>query len=497
MLICLRLTAAVALTTLLAETGVAQQPAPPANARGALTPGALAITGVDVIPMTGDTILRAHTVVVREGRIASVQPAGRAQVPSGAQTIDGRGRFLIPGLADMHTHLFSDDATPDSLAADELGVMVANGITAARFMIGTPEHLVLRRDIAAGRVLGPQLWLASPHLTGRAAPNTRVVTTDTEARAAVREVAGAGYDFVKITGGLTLPVYNAIVDEAASRNIRVVGHVEGDVTVARALEARQQVEHLDGYFEAALADSAPMRSSLTQGGVFRLDAWRSIDHIDNRKLDSLAGATARAGVWSSPTLVVFNSAFATGQPDAEIRARPDFALMPATIRDLYLRAGSRYWSAANAEVRTEARRRRYVEVRNRLVKSIADSGGRILAGSDTPEWFHAYGFGVHRELAALVAAGLTPYQALTAATRAPAEFVGAANEWGTIAPGKRADLVLLAANPLADIANTARIDGVAIGGRWLERAELDRLISTATRRIGGGATPPAVPPSSR
>jgi imidazolonepropionase-like amidohydrolase len=135
-------------------------------------------------------------------------------------------------------------------------------------------------------------------------------------------------------------------------------------------------------------------------------------------------------------------------------------------------------------VRTEARRQRYVQIRNRLVKAIADSGGRILAGSDTPEWFHVYGFGLHRELAALVEAGLTPYQALTAATRAPAEFFGAASEWGTIAPGKRADLVLLSANPLEDIRNTTRIEGVSIGGRWLERPELDTLIESAMRRVG-------------
>jgi hypothetical protein len=228
-----------------------------------------------------------------------------------------------------------------------------------------------------------------------------------------------------------------------------------------------------------------MRTSLTQGGLFRLDAWRSMDFIDNRKVDSLAGATARAGIWSSPTLMVFNRAFATGQPDADIRARPDFALMPPGVRDLYLRAGTRYWNAANAEVRTEARRRRYVEVRNRLVKAIADSGGRILAGSDTPEWFHVYGFGLHRELAALVDAGLTPYQALTAATRAPAEFLHADSEWGSIAPGKRADLVLLSANPLDDIRNTTRIEAVSIGGRWLDTAQLDAFIRSAMRRVGG------------
>ena len=475
---------AAALLVAAAPVHDAAAQAPPADARGAATPGTWVIVDVDVVPMTSDTVLRAQTVVVRDGRIAAMGPSARVAVPAGARRVDGRGRWLVPGLADAHVHLFADGETPDSLAADELGVMVANGVTAARIMIGTPEHLALRREIAAGRVLGPQLWVAGPQLTGRGGDNARIVTTPDSARAAVAAIAAAGYDFVKITTALTRPVYDAIVDEAARRGIRVVGHVEGEVTLDRAFAARQQVEHLDGYFEAALADSAPSRASLTQGGVFRLDNWRTIDHVSDRKLDSLAGATARAGIWSSPTLVVFNSAFGTGQPDAEIRARPDFRLMPPALRDLYIRAGERYWSAAAAEVRTEARRRRYVEVRNRLVKAIADSGGRLLAGSDTPEWFHVYGFGLHRELATLVAAGLTPYQALEAATRAPAEFLGAASEWGTIAPGRRADLVLLAANPLADIANTTRIEGVAVGGRWMERQELDAMVERAARSVG-------------
>jgi imidazolonepropionase-like amidohydrolase len=146
--------------------------APPATARGALARGTLAVTGVHVVPMTADTVLRAHTVLVRDGRVVAVGPTARVRVPTGARVIDGRGKWLIPGLADMHTHLFSDDAIPDSLADDELGVMVANGVTVARLMIGTPEHLALRRDVAAGRVLGPQLWVASPQLSGRAAAAT-------------------------------------------------------------------------------------------------------------------------------------------------------------------------------------------------------------------------------------------------------------------------------------------------------------------------------------
>lgn len=153
--------------------------------------------------------------------------------------------------------------------------------------------------------------------------------------------------------------------------------------------------------------------------------------------------------------------------------------MPAELRRLYLGAREKYWGQAASE----ERRMRYVEVRNRLVKAIADSGGKIMAGSDTPEWFFAYGWTIHREMESLVAAGLTPHQALAAATRNPAEFLRASNEWGTIEKGKRADLVLIAGDPLEDIRNTARIEGVSIGGRWLDVAERERMIEAAATRL--------------
>jgi imidazolonepropionase-like amidohydrolase/glyoxylase-like metal-dependent hydrolase (beta-lactamase superfamily II) len=455
--------------------------------RGGIVPGVFAITNVNVLPMTRDTVVRGATVLVRNGRIAAV---GRdVQIPAGARRIDGRGKYLIPGLADMHTHLYSDDdAVPDSAGPAELGVMVANGVTTARLMIGTKEHLAMRRQVASNALLGPQLFVASPHLTGRAQPNAIVVTDPDSARAAVRAVADAGYDQVKITLFISRPVYDAIVDEAAKRRIRVVGHIDPQVGVARALETGQQLEHLDSYFEAVLADSAPMKTSVTQMLVFNPNNWKSLDYLDDKKIDAIAGATARAHAWSSPTLNVFNKAFAARESDAEIRGRPDWSMIPPSVREPYLRARERYWSAEALQGRTDARRHRYIEVRNKLVKAIHDSGGKILAGSDTPEWFHVYGWGLHRELHAYVEAGLTPFQALVTATRNPAEFLNQSAEWGTLEPGKRADFVMLDANPLDDIHNTLRIDSVGIGGRLLARPELDRLIQAGSRAIDG--TPP-------
>ena len=448
--------------------------------RSALAPGVFAITDVTAIPMTGDTALRDVTVVVRDGRIAEIGASRNVKVPSGARRVDGRGKYLIPGLADMHSHLYSDGDVPDSVGKYELGVMVANGVTATRLMIGTPEHFVLRREVEAGRIAGPQLWIASPQFTGKEDVNSRVVTTAADARAAVEEMADKGYDFIKLTLFITPTVYDAVVDEAKRQRIPVVGHVDPEVGVARALRARQQIEHLDNYLESVLADSAPMRASVSDRGLFRPRNWESLDWIDEAKVERIAGETARAGIFTCPTLTVFKTAFALGQSLEEIQSRPDWRIMPVDMRELYLGAREKYW----AQAASEARRMRYVEVRNRLVKAIADSGGKIMAGSDTPEWFFGYGWTIHRELESLVAAGLTPYQALAAGTRNPAEFLHASKEWGTIEKGKRADLLLLEANPLEDIRNTARIEAVAVGGRWLDREERKRMIDEAATRLG-------------
>jgi imidazolonepropionase-like amidohydrolase len=471
----------------LATLGALAEPATTQTSRTQLVPGTSAIVGATVIPMTapGRRIADA-TIVIRDGRILALGPAHSTPVPAGATRIDGRGRFVIPGLADMHTHLFSDaDAVPDSAGPAELGVMLANGVTAARLMIGTPAHLALRAGLARGSITGPQLWVASPQVAGREMENTLVVRSDAEARAAVRQASSAGYDFIKLTLEVPPPVFKAVIDEARRAGIRVVGHVEPSVGIERGLSSGMQLEHLDSFLEAVLADSAPTRTSLTQGGVFAMANWPSLDHVDDAKVERLAGLAARSGAVLGPTQHVFNTAFAIGEDTALITSRADFAHWPPRLRAGYLRAHARYWSPANDRLRTPARRARYAAVRDRIVKAFADSGGMLVAGSDTPEWFHTYGFGLHRELEALVRAGLTPWEALRSATVNPAAYLGAIADWGTLEVGKRADLVVLDADPLADIRHTARIHAMAIGGAWHDRSALDAMLARGRAATGG------------
>lgn len=476
-------TCLVLVLVLLAFRPAAAQPSKPSSPSLVM-----AFVNVSVIPMDRERVLTGQTVVVRDGRIADLGDASKIKVPAGALKVDGRGKYLVPGLMDMHVHLFSDEDFPKRLAGDELMVMLANGVTTIRLMNGTPEHLMLRSQVAKGELVGPALYVASPQLTGRASGkhfNGHLVTTPVEARDAVRKSKADGYDFIKLTNFITRPVYDAAVETAQELGIRVVGHVDTQVGVARALEVGQQIEHLDGYLESVLKDDSPIKTSLSDIHVFRRENWDSLDYIDEGKIQRIGQATAKAGVYSTPTLTFWKITFGTGASDEEIRSRPDYRFIPAPMRTAWEAAGRRIWASPPPE----ARRQKYLRVRNQLVKAIFDAGGKIMAGSDTPDWFLLYGWTLHRELKNLVEAGLSPYAALAAATRNPAEFLKALDTVGTIERGKRADLVLLEANPLDDIANTEKRTGVMARGRWMPEAELRKTLDGIAARFQKASEP--------
>ncbi|HNQ13998.1 MAG TPA: amidohydrolase family protein [Pyrinomonadaceae bacterium] len=441
----------------------------------------VAIRNVNVIPMDTERVLANQTVIIKDGLIAEIGP--KVKIPKGANVIDGTGKYLIPGLADMHTHLMSDDAEfPKSIAEDELKVMIANGVTTIRLMIGTPDQLVLRAKSARGEIIAPTIYAASPHLTGREQGNDFVVNTPEEARDAVRKSKAAGYDYIKFTTFIKADVYEAAVDEAAKIGIRIVGHADSRfVGLDRALKARQQIEHLDGYLEALLADNAPMKGSVSDLYIYDPKNWESLDYVDMSKIPLIAKRTVESNPFVDPTQHFMKNTFGLPRTEESVRAQPDFRFYPKKKQDFYLN----YMKRTRLNQVPLEKRAKWVAIKDKLIRAIYDAGGKILAGSDTPEFLWLYGFSMHRELKALNDAGLSPFAALEAATRNPALFFGTIRTTGTVEKGKQADLILLNSNPLVDISATERRAGVILKGKYYSQTELDRWLDEIAPRIAG------------
>ncbi len=445
---------------------------------------ATAFIGVNVIPMDRERVLTDQTVVVRNGVITALGDAAKIKVPKNAIRVAGAGKYLIPGLVDMHTHLLSDsDEYPDSIAPDELKVMVANGVTTVRFMIGTPELLALRRRSANREIVAPTIYVASPHLTGREQGNDHVVKTPEEAREAVRRSKAAGYDFIKVTTFIDAPVYEAAVDEAAKLKIRVVGHADSRfVGVERAWKARQQIEHLDGYMELLLTDDAKKAGSVSDLYIYRIESWASLDHIDESKIADVARKTVAANPFVDPTQHFMKNAFGLPRSEASIRAQPDLRFYPVAAQDQWLQFYRKNKMLNEVPV---DKRARWIGLRDKLIVAIYKAGGKIMAGSDTPEFLFLYGFSLHRELKALSDAGLPNYAVLEAGTRNAHESLGTIGRSGTVEKGKQADLVLLNANPLDDIRATEDRAGVMLKGVWYAQTELNGWLDEVAPKIAG------------
>jgi imidazolonepropionase-like amidohydrolase len=419
---------------------------------------------VSVVPMDSERVLEAQTVVVRGERIESIGPAASAEIPPGARLIDGTGRYLVPGLAEMHAHV---PGGGDSRYVEEvLFLYVANGVTTARGMLGEPSHLELREQIARHEVLGPRLYTAGPSL------NDQRVGSPADAERMVREQAEAGYDFVKVHPGPTRAEYDAAVETAVATGITLAGHVPAEVGVRRALEAKQAtIDHLDGYLEALVPEA-----QRAAGGFFGLNL---ADAADRSLIPELVAATLAAGAWNVPTQTLIDNVPAPAPTVDELLARPELAYVSRDTRTQWANVKRNVTSAPGYEAN---RARALVSVRRELIKALHDAGAGLLLGSDAPQIFNVPGFSLHRELVAIVAAGLTPYEALRTGTANPAVFFDETDEFGTIREGLAADLILVAANPLEDVAALARPDGVMVRGRWLDRAALDAGLAEIAAR---------------
>jgi len=457
-------------------------------------PAPIAITHAAVIDVESGRTLRDQTVVVRGSRIESVGPAASVAVPAGARVVDGRGKFVIPGLWDMHVH-----AAFPGLDRLFMPLLAANGVTGVREMFSRIDWAdSTRARVRRGELVGPRMVASGHILDGFPAiwPGSVVARNAEEARHAVDSLAAAGADFIKVYSRLSPEAFQAAAEQARRRGIPFAGHVPSLVTVDAASAAGMaSIEHLTGVVGACSPLSPEQRGQVaaaiaspqgwdSAGAVSRAQAAQVLARYDPAACRALAGRLAANGTWMVPTLVTLH---ATGfLDDSTLAQDPRLRYVPKMFSAQWNpRADFRFRSLTAADW---ANRHALYERQLEVARLLHENGVRFMAGTDLSNPYTFAGFSLHEELQLLTRIGLTPLQALQAATIEPARFLKMTDSLGTVAQGKTADLVVLDADPLADIRNVGRIHAVVLDGRLIDAAERERILRAA-EAMAAGQTP--------
>ncbi|HET9803862.1 MAG TPA: amidohydrolase family protein [Candidatus Acidoferrum sp.] len=456
----------------------------------------VAILHVTVIDATGAPPEADQTVLIEKEKIVALGPSRTVFVPSGAEIVDGSGKYLIPGLADMHIHL-TGAGEPDGSRKFILPLLVANGITTVRDMGGYLESLIpLRREIEEGKRLGPRIVFAGPYLDGEppAFEPAMIVANRDDAEAAISWLKQRGVDFAKVQSNLSREAYFAIALTCRNEHVTFSGHVPDRVTATEAADAGQRsIEHLTCELRACSSRENELmrkqfhvvaKQATTAESKARQLAWQRevLDSYSAERAAALMEKFRAQQTWQTPTLILLrNDAFPV--PNFHLADDPNTKYVPSN----FLGGWSQNYEVQMKNVSAEelSLRAALLEKSSALVGLMQKSGVKILAGTDSAAPYVVPGFSLHEELELLVQAGLTPMEALQTATRNPAEFLGRLDSQGTIAAGKNADLVLLDANPFEDIRNTRKISAVLLRGRLMDRQQLDALLESAKTFAAG------------
>ncbi len=420
----------------------------------AQSPKPLVISHITVIDATGAAPQADMTVVIAGNRITQVDKTANVKIPRGAQVLEAKGKFLIPGLWDMHVHL-------SWTRASALPVLVVNGVTGVRDMGGRLGEIdEWRTKIAAGLLVGPRIVRAGPQLNDQKFNPYQMVTGNPdETRGAVRALKEVGVDFIKIHRRLPRDSYFAAIDEAKRQGLSLVGHIPMTVTPEEASDAAQAtIEHVETLFEGTF--SAALEDQKLSGAIRQ---WRTAEG------EKLFARFVKNRTVVTPILAAWHWFTQFSDPSSPPDPRSQYVAL--SMKRAFPRP-----SKTPAEELTELKQR-FAEFRE-VVRGMNRSGVTLMAGTDVAGP-RVPGFSLHDELAVLVECGLTPMQALQAATLTPAKVLNKANDLGSIEVGKIADLVLLDANPLEDIRNTQKVRAVVLNGRLLGRAELEKLLAEA------------------
>ncbi len=440
-------------------------------------PNPVAVTNVNVIDIQSGKIKKAQTVIIEGNKIVSVND--KNTFPKTASVINGSGKFLIPGLWDMHAHVFTDRTLQWLFP-----LLIANGITGVRDMATVLSydsiHLV-KKQIAEGKLLGPRNGATTQRIfDGPGGPSTipslTIATTD-QARESVRTHKQHGIDFIKVYNSLSREVFLAIFDEAKQQKIPVAGHVPFAMTAAEVSDLGQtSIEHNTDLFFSTSSEETKLRNDLEKlpkpvpPVAKQPIELRAMETLDEKKAEALFRKFMKNKTWVCPTLVIFPRIL---KLDEELATDDRLKYMPTRFRQQWsnqIKQRDRNNKLTPDQLKT------FVDKNLQIVGSMHRAGVGILAGSDMMNPYLIPGFSMHDELELMVQAGLSPLQALQTATINAAKFLGREKEIGSVEKGKLADLVLLDANPLENISNTKKIHAVIANGKVYQRSDLDKLL---------------------
>lgn len=433
--------------------------------------GSHAFTHVSVLTMQSDQLLADHTVVVEGDRITRVAPSASLKLSDTTRVIDGRGKVLMPGLADMHTHL--------QQKPEKLSQYLAFGVTQVRVNWGEPFMTQWRDSIRQGEMVGPDLYLAGPIVDGSPAiwPGSLGLETPDQVPAMVQDHLDIGYDFIKIYSRMPLEVFDAVAREARRKNIPFDGHVPWAVPIEHALTSgMRNFEHGYGYKEAATREGLPTKGKPYSDMLLKLHRgeMKYSDWIDSDKLAALARMTKENDVWNVPTLIVHRGLLANRAESAALLSSPMMIYVDKEVRD--------FWNPDN-DIRKRDRsdeqqdsRKVQIMAFEQVVAALDEAEAKIMTGSDTGNPFVFEGYSLLEELELLSAAGLGNYKALQAATTTPGEFLKHIDSFGSVAEGMRADLILIHGNPVDDLKHLYSRSGVMVRGQWLPQEQLQDML---------------------
>lgn len=417
-----------------------------------------AITNVKLVPMSSEAIVEGKVVFVKDGAIAKIIDEAYFKPSQASEVIDAGGGFLVPGLTEMHAHIPQPGPGPDK-TKETLFLYLSQGVTTIRGMLGHPEHLKLREQVNAGEMLGPRIYTSGPSFNGTSVPTAAAATQ------LVSEQKALGYDFMKLHPGIQLSVFDSMVTAAKEVGLGYSGHVSVFVGIRRALESGYgTVDHVDGYLEGLVPDSLGLDP--TTNGFFGVN-W--VPYVDMGLLDGLVQQTLDNKVAIVPTQSLFDRWIST-KPADDILAEPEMIYMSPQTRAQWKRSKESFlsgpdFSAENAD--------RMNEIRKVMIKKLHEAGVPIILGSDAPQVFNVPGFSAHHELASMVNAGMSPYEAIKAGTINSAEYFGQKGKFGEVVEGASADLMLVKGNPLEDVARLKAIEWVMVRGQLLDRQFID------------------------